>query len=157
MPLKEIRDEDLKIFFSISEVARHLNVNPSLIRFWEKEFPQVKPRKNARGERLYTKKDIQLLEEIYRLVKVEGFTLEGARRHLSHRRTAHAPAKDILKPEESSGPLASATSKSFPPLEMEGLRERLLDAYRGILKIQNCLQDALGKLPDKTVKKTLFD
>ncbi|MCX7648939.1 MAG: MerR family transcriptional regulator [Flavobacteriales bacterium] len=157
MPLKEIRDEDLKIFFSISEVARHLNVNPSLIRFWEKEFPQIKPRKNTRGERLYTKKDIQLLEEIYRLVKVEGFTLEGARRYLNHRRTAHAPAKDTLKPEESSGPLAPAASESFPPLEMEGLRERLLDAYRGILKIQNCLQDALGKLPDKTAKKTLFD
>jgi DNA-binding transcriptional MerR regulator len=71
-----------KIYFSISEVAEMFEVNASLLRFWEKEFPQLQPRKNSKGNRIYTKKDIELFKRIHELVRVKGFTLEGAKNAL---------------------------------------------------------------------------
>ena len=67
-----------KLYYSIGEVSEKLNVNPSLIRFWEKQFSSFRPKKNMSGTRHFTKKDIELLQYIYHLVKVEGHTLEGA-------------------------------------------------------------------------------
>lgn len=74
-----------KLYFSISEVADMFNVNPSLLRFWEKEFPQLQPRKNGRGNRVYSKKDIELFGRIHELVKEKGFTLEGAKNALKEK------------------------------------------------------------------------
>lgn len=74
--------EIIKRYYSISEVAAELNVNASLIRFWEKEFDQIKPKKNKKGNRLFTKDDLENLQLIYQLVKKKGFTLEGARKKL---------------------------------------------------------------------------
>ena len=71
-----------KIYFSISEVAEMFDVNASLLRFWEKEFPQLQPRKNSKGNRMYSKKDIELFKKIHELVRVKGFTLEGAKNAL---------------------------------------------------------------------------
>jgi len=71
-----------KIHFTIGEVAAQLEVAPSLIRFWEKEFPQLKPLKTDGGTRKFTQKDIQVLKRIYHLVKEEGFTLQGAKERL---------------------------------------------------------------------------
>lgn len=68
-----------KLYFSITEVAQQLEVSPSLIRFWEKSFPEIKPRKTARGVRQFTQADIQILRSIHHLVKDRGFTLQGAR------------------------------------------------------------------------------
>ena len=67
-----------KKYYSIGEVAAMLEVKPSLIRFWETEFSQLNPRKNRKGNRTYTDKDIELLRTIYYLVKVRKFTLKGA-------------------------------------------------------------------------------
>ena len=67
-----------KLYYSIGEVSEMLNVNPSLIRFWEKQFSAFRPKKNMSGTRHFTRKDIDLLQYIYHLVKVEGHTLEGA-------------------------------------------------------------------------------
>ena len=58
------------------------NVTVSLIRFWEKEFSVLKPKKNKKGNRLFTKKDIENLKIIYHLVKERGFTLNGAKKKL---------------------------------------------------------------------------
>lgn len=74
-----------KLFFTISEVADMFKVNASLIRFWEKEFEVLKPRKSNKGNRLYTKKDIENLRVIYNLVKEKGFTLQGAKEKLKER------------------------------------------------------------------------
>lgn len=74
-----------KLYYSIGEVADMFNVNTSLIRFWEKEFSILKPKKNKKGNRLFTVKDIQNLEKIYDLVKIKGFTLEGAKKELRHK------------------------------------------------------------------------
>jgi DNA-binding transcriptional MerR regulator len=68
-----------KLYYSIGEVAEIFEVNASLIRFWEKEFDILKPRKNMKGNRIYTKEDLDNLRLIYHLVKERGYTLQGAR------------------------------------------------------------------------------
>jgi DNA-binding transcriptional MerR regulator len=72
--------EDLeKSYYSISETARMFNVNTSLLRFWEKEFDIIKPYKNKKGDRYFTKKDIETIRTIYHLTKEKGYTLQGAK------------------------------------------------------------------------------
>lgn len=71
-----------KLYYSIGEVAKAFGVNQSLIRFWDKEFDILKPKKNAKGNRMFTPEDIKNLKLIYHLVKERGFTLEGAKTHL---------------------------------------------------------------------------
>lgn len=75
-------EEIKKKYYSIGEVSQELDVNPSLIRFWESEFPQIAPRKNRKGNRVFTPEDIETLKQIYYLVKVRKFTLQGAREKL---------------------------------------------------------------------------
>ncbi len=81
-------DKELKLYYSIGEVARMFRVNESLLRFWEKEFPQITPRKNNKGTRQYRREDIETIRLIYHLVKERGMTLEGARRKLKDNREA---------------------------------------------------------------------
>ena len=71
-----------KLYFSIGEVAEMFNVAPSLIRFWESEFDIIKPKKNRKGNRQFTKEDIDSVKTIYHLVKEKGFTLQGAKEML---------------------------------------------------------------------------
>ena len=71
-----------KRYYGIGEVAKAFGVNTSLIRFREKEFDVLQPKKNAKGNRKFTPQDIQNLQLIYHLVKERGFTLEGAKTHL---------------------------------------------------------------------------
>ena len=71
-----------KHYYKIGEVAKAFNVNTSLIRFWEKEFDIIKPKKNAKGNRLFTPNDISSFKLIYNLVKERGFTLDGAKQKL---------------------------------------------------------------------------
>ena len=68
-----------KLYYSIGEVAKAFDVNTSLIRYWEKEFPIIRPKKNKKGNRYFTPEDIKNLEMIYYLVKEKGYTLDGAR------------------------------------------------------------------------------
>ena len=75
-------DKDLKLYYSISEVAQMFDVNESLLRFWEKEFPQLSPKKGSRGVRQYRKEDIETVKLIYHLVKERGMTLTGARQRM---------------------------------------------------------------------------
>jgi DNA-binding transcriptional MerR regulator len=76
-----------KLYYSIGEVAELFDVNASLIRFWEKEFSAIKPKKNNKGNRLFTVKNIVTLDRIYELVKEEGHTLDGARKSLRERKS----------------------------------------------------------------------
>ena len=75
-------DKELKLYYSIAEVADMFGVNPSLLRFWEKEFPQISPRTSGRGVRQYRKEDVETIGLIYHLVKEKGMTLPGARQRL---------------------------------------------------------------------------
>ena len=85
MPYKEKATE--RLFYKIGEVAEMFKVNVSLIRFWEKEFDLLKPKKNKKGNRLFTKKDVDNLTIIYHLVKERGFTLEGAKQKLKENKS----------------------------------------------------------------------
>ena len=74
--------KDEKMFYSIGEVAKIFGVNTSLIRFWEREFPSLKPFKNKHGIRYFTKNDIETFRTIFYLVKECGYTLQGAKEQL---------------------------------------------------------------------------
>jgi DNA-binding transcriptional MerR regulator len=80
MPYKEVKVE--KLYYSIGEVAKMFDVNTSLIRFWEKEFDIIKPKKNKKGNRLFTKQDIDNFHIIFHLVKEKGMTLKGAKKKM---------------------------------------------------------------------------
>jgi DNA-binding transcriptional MerR regulator len=80
MPYKEKEVE--KLYYSIGEVAAMFDVNNSLIRFWEKEFDLIQPKKNKKGNRLFTQQDVDNLKIIYHLVKERGYTLQGAKAKL---------------------------------------------------------------------------
>ena len=80
MPYKEFKIE--KLYYPIGEVAEMFDVSTSLIRYWEKEFDILKPRKNKKGNRLFTKVDIENLKIIFHLVKERGYTLDGAKQKL---------------------------------------------------------------------------
>jgi len=75
-----------KLYFKIGDVAARYNVNPSLIRYWEQEFEIIKPKKTARGTRLFTRKDVDNFEIIYHLVKEKGMTIQGAKSYMAKRR-----------------------------------------------------------------------
>ena len=75
-----------KIYYTIGEVAELFEVNASLIRFWENEFDILKPQKNKKGNRLFTKEDINKIRIIYHLVKEKGYTLQGAREKIKRNR-----------------------------------------------------------------------
>lgn len=90
-----------KLYYSIGEVADAFGVNTSLIRFWEKEFDVIKPKKNAKGNRKFTKEDIRNLELIYHLVKERGFTLEGAKIHLKEERQKTLSNFEIIRKLEN--------------------------------------------------------
>ncbi len=84
MPYKETKVE--KLFWHIGEVAEMFDVNTSLIRFWEQEFTIIKPKKNNKGNRLFTKQDVANFHIIYHLVKEQGMTLKGAQKKLEENR-----------------------------------------------------------------------
>ncbi len=86
MPYKE--KEITKLYYSIGEVAKMYNVSTSLIRFWENEFDILKPKKNKKGDRFFTQKDVDNLSLIFHLVKERRFTLQGAKQKLKENREA---------------------------------------------------------------------
>jgi DNA-binding transcriptional MerR regulator len=88
-------------YYNIGEVAKAFDVNTSLIRFWEKEFDVLQPKKNAKGNRKFTPDDIKNLELIYHLVKERGFTLEGAKIHLKENKHKTLNKFEIIRKLES--------------------------------------------------------
>ena len=95
MPYKEKKVE--KLYYSIGEVAELFKVNTSLIRFWEKEFEIIKPKKNKKGNRFFTKQDIDNFYIIYHLVKEKGMTLNGAKKKLKENKEDTLYNIEIIK------------------------------------------------------------
>jgi len=91
------KKETKKLFYQIGEVAKELDVNVSLIRFWEKEFDIIKPKKNKKGNRLFTQKDFDNLKTIYFLVKERGYTLDGAKRKIKENKTEKNDNLSIIR------------------------------------------------------------
>jgi DNA-binding transcriptional MerR regulator len=86
-----------KLYYTIGEVSRMFRVNPSLIRFWEKEFTIIHPQKNKKGNRVFTVKDIDNFRLIYNLVKEKGYTIQGARDHLASHKSEAEKNVEIIK------------------------------------------------------------
>ncbi len=99
MPLIDIQLLN-KLYYSIGEVSKLLDVNPSLLRFWEKEFQLEVSKKNKKGNRLFTVKEIEKINKIYHFVKVEGYTLEGARKALKLKEVKQGNSNKILTNED---------------------------------------------------------
>lgn len=78
MPLN--KDKNLKLYYSIGEVAKMFNVKESALRYWEKEFPQLRPKTGPRGIRQYTEKDIEQIRVIHNMIKVRGHKIESAKK-----------------------------------------------------------------------------
>ena len=89
-------NKDLKKFYGIAEVAEQFNVAESLLRFWEKEFPNIKPRKSGRGVRMYTKEDIEEVRLVYNLLKVRGMKIAAAKQVLNKNRKAASDTSEII-------------------------------------------------------------
>ncbi len=85
-----------KIYYSIGEVAQMLQVNDSLLRFWEKEFDCISPQKSKGGTRTYTENDIKNLRLVYHLVKEKGMTLEGAKKRLKNNMSESSRTYEVI-------------------------------------------------------------
>jgi DNA-binding transcriptional MerR regulator len=86
-----------KRYYTIGEVAKAFEVNTSLLRFWEKEFKEIQPKKKSSGVRKYTPQDIQNIKLIFHLLKEKGMTIEGAKNHLKNSKSSEENKRDVLK------------------------------------------------------------
>jgi DNA-binding transcriptional MerR regulator len=86
---------DEKMYYTIGEIANYIGVNTSLIRFWEKQFPQIIADRNSKGNRIYTKQKFETIITIYNLVKVKGMTLPGAKKIISNPDELNLKSKTI--------------------------------------------------------------
>ncbi|HRO08807.1 MAG TPA: MerR family transcriptional regulator [Saprospiraceae bacterium] len=85
-----------KLYYSIGEVADMFGIAPTVLRYWESEFSHLRPAKNSKGDRKYTVKDIQKIEEVFHLIKEKGFKIEGARKELDRIKTMQKDTNQIL-------------------------------------------------------------
>ncbi len=95
-----------RLYFKIGDVARLCGVETYVLRFWESQFPQLKPNKSGTGQRLYRRRDVELALEIKRLVHAEGYTLAGARGALGQERRRQSPRPDS-RLDSNEGPQAN--------------------------------------------------
>ena len=102
-----------KRYYTIGEVAKAFEVNTSLLRFWEKEFKGIQPKKKSSGVRKYTPQDIQNIKLIFHLLKEKGMTIEGAKNHLKNSKSSEENKMDVLKKLERI------------KIELENLRDNL--------------------------------
>ena len=96
-----LEPEQKKLYYSIGEVSKMFDVSASLIRFWESEFDILQPRKNRKGNRLFSQKDIDNLKLIYFLVKEKRFTIEGAKNKLKTGKDKNLEQMEMVKSLES--------------------------------------------------------
>ncbi len=90
-------NKELKLYYSISEVAQMFGVNESLLRYWEKEFPMITPRKVGGNIRQYRKEDVDNIRLVYYLVKEKGMTLSGAKQRLKQNKETIIRNSEILE------------------------------------------------------------
>ncbi len=112
-----------KLYYTIGEVADMFNVNTSLIRFWEKEFNLIQPKKSKKGNRMFTPKDIENFNKIYHLVKTNGYTLEGAKKALKSKQTVN----DSKESTNSSQQLTEALENNDSLVQkLEEIKQKLI-------------------------------
>jgi DNA-binding transcriptional MerR regulator len=90
-------NKDHKLFYSIKEVAEMFGVTDTLLRYWEKEFPNIAPKKGSRNVRQYTRENVEQIKLVYHLVKEKGLTLEGAKKALKGNKEGVAKNSELLE------------------------------------------------------------
>jgi DNA-binding transcriptional MerR regulator len=111
-----------KLYYSSSEVSEMLELEPSVLRFWEGEFSQLRPKRNRAGNRMYREKDIKLIQEIKRLTRDEGYTIAGAKKKLQE--SSHKPVQEVIeKPIPES--MTESEYLSWVRSELLDIRARL--------------------------------
>lgn len=163
-----------KMFFSMGEVSEMFDVNPSLIRFWEKRFAVLKPRKNAKGNRLFTPEDVKNLKLIYHLVKEKGMTLAGAEKYIRDNKNALQRDVQILEHLgriraallEIKSELGSESTDTEIVVKTEALAEAVNEALPEPVTVEEALErheaDAATETPaepskPRYIEPTLFD
>src|ERR1035438_10259972 len=111
-----------RLYFKIGDVARICGLETYVLRFWESQFPQLKPNKSGTGQRLYRRRDVELVLEIKRLVHAEGYTLAGARQALDH---AHRSAATQPGLQREAKPVLQRAPQSRLPLMTTASTQRL--------------------------------
>ena len=127
-----------KLYYSISEVAERTGLRPHVLRYWETEFAVLRPRKNRAGNRAYTERDVVLVERIKRLLRDEGYTINGARQ-LLEREAAEGGGDGPLAAREEAGVGYAGLS----------LREGADAAHarEELVRLRAFLEDVLRRLP----------
>lgn len=136
-----------KLYYSIGEVAELLQVNASLLRFWEKEFNLSVSKKNKKGNRLYTAKEIEKIQRIYHFVKVEGYTLEGAKKALKSKVEPNLAVPTVMM----DAPLVENTvlSKNTSALDAATLISKLEDIKKRLLSLH------FEEVPNTTIESAI--
>ena len=129
-----------RLYFKIGDVARLCAVEPYVLRFWETQFPQLKPNKSGTGQRLYRRREVELALEIKRLVHGEGYTISGARHALdsAHRRARPAAVPSKLAPEE--GIIPNPTKPAHKPEAVVAAMGQIRAELREIVSLLSAQQ-----------------
>jgi DNA-binding transcriptional MerR regulator len=120
-----------KLYYSISEVSRITGLEQHVLRYWESQFPDLNPAKNRAGNRIYTNRDISLIFEIKRLVREEGFTIDGAKKVLSAR--SNGNSGQVVESDGEGGALSRFSSSGN-------------DVKQTLLEIRAFLEELVEKL-----------
>ena len=119
-----------KLYFRIGEVAKIVGVKPYVLRYWETEFPILKPGKTPSRHRLYRRRDVELLLEIKHLLYEDGFTIAGAKKQLKDSENSPAPAPLSIPSSPDSPASASAELVPAPQLKPTTDQHQLLRTIR---------------------------
>ena len=112
-------NKEQRLYYSISEVARMFDINESTLRYWEKEFPTISPRKNKNGMRLYQQADIESIRMIHHLLKERGMTVAGARQKLKDNKETTIQQVEIVKRLKAIKEELLAMQQAFEELDTE--------------------------------------
>jgi DNA-binding transcriptional MerR regulator len=126
-PQPEIPD---KLYFRIGDVSRLAGVKAYVLRYWESEFPTIAPKKSGTGQRLYRRKDVELILEIKHLLYEKRFTIEGARKAIENR----AKPGPVAKHAKPGGPMTQANLFGAPVPDLSVIRRELEDILRLLKK-----------------------
>ena len=136
-----------KQYFKIGEVSEILDVEPYVLRYWESEFKILKPTRTRARQRLYHKKDLELLMEIKHLLYDEKFTIAGAKKRLqemkkqsaAEKKAKKTPAKPVLKPKEEAE-IPENKNEAMHFSERSDYREILLEIKKELKELRSILE-----------------
>jgi DNA-binding transcriptional MerR regulator len=150
-----------KLYFRIGDVSRLCSLPAYVLRFWETEFPQLKPNKGGTGQRLYRKRDVEIVLEIKRLLYAEGFTIAGARRILTENRRSGSGLREVHAITPAAAPATQKASrngefKSRPAASARDLKPaaKIAPDRQRISALRNEMREILSLLGPDTQERT---